>query len=38
MKSICVMAVYTICRLMLSSCWPGMYRTLRFQQHKTYVK
>jgi len=25
MNSVCVVAVYTICMLMLLSCWPGMY-------------
>ena len=25
MKSVCVVAVYTVCILMLLSCWPGMY-------------
>ena len=23
MKSVCVVAVYTVCMLMLLSCWPG---------------
>ena len=26
MKSVCVVAVYTICVWMLLSCWPGTYR------------
>jgi len=25
MKSVCVVAVYTICMLKLLSCWPGTY-------------
>jgi len=26
MKSVSVVAVYTVCTLMLLSCWTGMYR------------
>jgi hypothetical protein len=34
MKSFCLLAVYTICILMLLSCWPGMY----YQQlHLKYI-
>jgi len=25
MKSVCVVAVYTICMYMLHSCWPGLF-------------
>ena len=28
MKSVCLVAVYTNCMFMLSSCWPGMYSVL----------
>jgi len=24
MKSVCVVAVYTVCMLMVLSCWPGV--------------
>jgi hypothetical protein len=35
MKAVCVVAVYTICVLILSFCWPGMHSFLLILQSCT---
>ena len=37
MKSVCVLAAYTIYTLKLSSCWPGMYVCMYVCMYFMYV-